>query len=145
MDFWIPVAESAHSIAAVSNHQRSLGSLTLISKRHCGTIAELPPVEAVDLHRMMRLLNAAIDRAYDPDGINVWQGGRLPAGGRLPHIHVHLCPRYAGKEYSYVVNEDLRLPPVEEREEIARRIRAEVEQLQSQFIEPLAGSRPGGR
>ncbi|WP_144122459.1 HIT family protein [Catellatospora sichuanensis] len=120
-EFWIPVAESDHTIAALANHQRSHGALLVVPRRHTSTIAELTADEATDHFRLVQRMAEVLTQAYRPDGINVWQGGRMPEA-RFNHVHTHVCPRYVDAEYSFVASEDLPLPSVEQRWEIARQI-----------------------
>ena len=119
-DFWITVLETPHSVAAIANHQRSPGSLIVVPRRHALSLAELSAAESVDFLRTTRRASAAVERAYDPDGLYVWQGGRIP----LPHVHLRICPRSAGAQYSFAPNSELALTPLAEREEIARRLLA---------------------
>lgn len=117
-DFWLPVAGTEHSLAAVANHQRSPGSLIIVPRRHVLALPDLTDTEALDLLRITRRVTAAVERAYDPDAMYVWQGGRIP----LPHIHARVCPRAAGAPYPFVPNSELELTPMAERQEIADKI-----------------------
>ncbi|HEX6521154.1 MAG TPA: HIT family protein [Streptosporangiaceae bacterium] len=121
-DFWFAVGETRHSIAAVANHQRSTGSLIVIPRRHVLALHELSDEEALDLFRITRAATLAVERAYRPDAMYVWQGGRIP----LAHIHVRICPRYQAVPYTFEANGKLPLTPMAERERIARRVSAEL-------------------
>lgn len=121
-DFWLPVAETEHCIAAVANHQRSTGSLIVIPRRHALALPDLTDAEATDLLRVMRATALAVERAYCPDAMYVWQGGRIP----LAHIHARICPRYRDVPYTFVANDKLALTPMPERREIAHRLTAEL-------------------
>jgi histidine triad (HIT) family protein len=121
-DFWLPVVQTRHSIAAVANHQRSTGSLIVIPRRHALALPDLSVTEALDLFRTIRAATLAVERAYRPDAMYVWQGGRIP----LAHIHARICPRYQGVPYPFASNGKLPLTPMPEREEIARRLKAEL-------------------
>ena len=122
-DFWLPVAETRHSIAAVANHQRSAGSLIVIPRRHVLALPDLSVTEALDLLHTIRAATLAVEWAYQPDAMYVWQGGRIP----LPHIHARICPRQAAVPYPFVSNGKLPLTPMPELEEIARRLKAELD------------------
>jgi histidine triad (HIT) family protein len=117
-DFWIPVIETDHSVAAVANHQRSTGSLIVIPRRHALRLPDLPEPEALDLLHTIRRAAAAVERTYDPSGLYVWQGGRIP----LAHIHARICPRYDGIPYTFAPNSQLSLTPLQERYEIGARL-----------------------
>jgi len=48
---------------------------------------------------MLALLDGAkfgLDAAFHPDGYNVGINDGAAAGQTLPHLHLHLMPRYAG-------------------------------------------------
>jgi len=121
-DHWIPVLETEHTIAAVSNHQRSPGCLTIIPRRHVASIAELSEAEALDWHRVVRSIWRATDVAHTPDAVHFWQGGRLFDETGRPHVHGRLCPRYADVEYTFVPNYELPLWSEAERQAIAERL-----------------------
>ena len=47
----------------------------------------------------MALLNTArgsLDYEFNPDSYNIGVNDRPPAGQPVPHVHIHLIPRYAG-------------------------------------------------
>jgi histidine triad (HIT) family protein len=119
-DFWLPVAQTAHSLAALANHQRSPGSLIIVPRRHVVALPDLTRAEALDLFRTVRRVTAAVERAYDPEGMYIWQGGRIP----LAHIHARVCPRAEGAPYPFVANTQLALTPLPELHEIAARLTA---------------------
>ncbi len=135
-EFWLPVAQTRHSIAAVANHQRSTGSLIVIPRRHALALPDLSVDEAIDLFRTIRAATMAVERAYRPDAMYVWQGGRIP----LAHIHARICPRYEGVPYTFVSNGKLPLTPMPELEEIARRLKAELGDGSPSSVRPTAGA-----
>lgn len=48
---------------------------------------------------MLRLLSearASIQKAHDPAGFNIGINDGPAAGQSIPHLHIHLIPRYAG-------------------------------------------------
>jgi histidine triad (HIT) family protein len=114
-DFYIPLEERPHAVAFVANHQRSRGSVIVIPRRHVRSLPELTEEEALELFRVIRRVAAAIELAYDPDGLNVWQRTLDSA----PHFHLRMCPRYEGQPYTYGPNYTLPLTPLEEREAVA--------------------------
>jgi len=45
----------------------------------------------------------AINEAFQPAGLNIVQNNGRAALQSVPHLHVHLIPRYAGNELSDVL------------------------------------------
>lgn len=117
-DAWIMVAESRFSVAALANHQRTPGSVIIIPKWHCVSISLLPEREALDLFLLMHRVTLAVERAFDPAAMYVWQGGRIP----MPHIHSRVSPRHADRPYTFVANSELQPTSDAERQEYAARI-----------------------
>ena len=124
--FWIVVEERPHGLAYVANHQRSRGSLLLIPRRHVPSLMELTEDEASDVLLLIRRTTLALERSYDPEGMHVWYGGRLPSNDFHPHLHVRVCPRFAGEPYSFGTNESLPVATLDERYDVLDRVRREL-------------------
>ncbi len=73
-----------------------LGHLLLIPRRHAADIWALNPDEAAQLSRAALLLADAIRDALRPEGLNVIQSNGAAATQTVPHLHVHLVPRWQG-------------------------------------------------
>lgn len=74
----------------------SPGHTLVIPNRHVGSFFEVTDEER---ESMMRLLNEAkqgIARDCHPDGWNIGINDGATAGQTVPHLHIHLIPRYAG-------------------------------------------------
>jgi len=74
----------------------SPGHTLLIPKKHYGSIMEMPPEESAHLGRQLPALAAAVKAALKSDGVNVLQNNGRSAGQVVPHLHVHLIPRWPG-------------------------------------------------
>jgi len=74
----------------------SPGHTLIIPKRHVGSFFD---VTADEREAMLALLDSAklgLDAAFHPDGYNVGINDGAAAGQTVPHVHLHLIPRYAG-------------------------------------------------
>jgi diadenosine tetraphosphate (Ap4A) HIT family hydrolase len=74
----------------------SPGHSLVISRRHVGSFFDLDPAER---DAAMALLSKARQRVLDrhaPDGFNIGINDGPAAGQTVPHLHIHLIPRYAG-------------------------------------------------
>lgn len=72
-----------------------LGHVLLVPRRHVPDIWSLGPDEAAQLSRAGLLLADAIRDAIHPEGLNVIQSNGAAATQTVPHLHVHLVPRWS--------------------------------------------------
>jgi ATP adenylyltransferase len=65
--------------------------------RHVGTLSDLTVAESAEVWAATRAAIEAIERAYDPDGLNMGANLGRAAGAGLPgHVHLHVLPRWLG-------------------------------------------------
>ena len=66
----------------------------IVTKRPCQTVFDLTPAEAAATHALLAGVKAHLDATVRPDGYTVgWNV--FPAGGaHLPHVHLHVIPRW---------------------------------------------------
>jgi len=76
----------------------SEGHTLVIPKRHVGSFFELETAELEDLLSVLERAKARLDAEYGPDGFNIGINDGPAAGQTVPHLHVHLIPRYAGDQ-----------------------------------------------
>jgi len=75
----------------------SSGHVLVLPLRHVGPMAELTEAESAELWSATRRALAAIEKAYDPDGLNMGANLGRAAGAGLPgHLHLHALPRWSG-------------------------------------------------
>jgi len=73
------------------------GHLLVMPARHIGELEALTAEESAELWHATRCAAAAIDAAYDPDGINMGANLGRAAGAGIPaHLHLHVVPRWSG-------------------------------------------------
>ena len=73
------------------------GHVLVLPRRHIGDLAELDEDESVDFFALVRRVAAALQRAYQPDGMNIgFNLGRAAGAGIPQHLHGHLLPRWNG-------------------------------------------------
>ena len=76
----------------------SPGHTLVVPNRHIGSFFELSPEER---QRLLDLLDAAklvLDSELKPDGYNIGINDGPSAGQTVPHLHIHLIPRYNGDQ-----------------------------------------------
>ncbi len=74
----------------------SPGHTLLILRRHAPTFFEATPGEQAALLEALGELKRRLDARYRPQGYNIGVNCGAAAGQTVPHLHVHLIPRYRG-------------------------------------------------
>lgn len=89
------VLESEHNVLIRSFDEILQGSYMIVTKAHRETVFDLTEAEFADTQRLLADAKTIIDREWKPDGYNVgWNC--LPIGGQtVPHVHLHIIPRFA--------------------------------------------------
>jgi diadenosine tetraphosphate (Ap4A) HIT family hydrolase len=83
-----------------------------------------------EIARLNHRLSHALAKAFPLTGLNIFQNNGISAGQTIPHIHVHLVPRYTTSEAGKIFRErDYRPTAMEERERIAEIIRDELGEI----------------
>jgi ATP adenylyltransferase len=73
------------------------GHVLVLPLRHVGPMAELTAGESAELWSATQDAVAAIEGAFDPDGLNMGANLGRAAGAGLPgHLHLHVLPRWSG-------------------------------------------------
>ena len=76
----------------------SPGHVLVITRRVVPTFFECTPAEQAALMELVTSVKTLLDAQLDPqpDGYNVGFNSGAAAGQTVPHVHVHIIPRYAG-------------------------------------------------
>ena len=74
----------------------SPGHTLIIPKRHVASFFEATDVERTDLMSLLAAARADLDREFHPSGYNIGINDGAAAGQTVPHLHIHLIPRYDG-------------------------------------------------
>ncbi len=72
------------------------GHLLIIPKAHAATINDITESDFLAVMSVTHRLAAAIREALNPDGINLLQLNGEAANQVVPHLHVHIVPRWSG-------------------------------------------------
>jgi len=90
------VYEDNHALAFLDINPRAKGHTVVIPKVHAETIFDLNEEIAKDLLPAVQKATEKIERVLQPDGYNIgWNHGE--AGGQVvPHLHIHIMPRWDG-------------------------------------------------
>jgi len=91
------MARNAHGVVIRDAFPVSPGHTLIIPHRHIGSFFELTLPERENLLQLLDQARAELQRSNPvPDGFNVGINDGPAAGQTVPHLHIHLIPRYAG-------------------------------------------------
>jgi diadenosine tetraphosphate (Ap4A) HIT family hydrolase len=90
------LAESDHTITILDAFPVSEGHTLIIPKRHVQSFFELQTVERTAVLLALVQAKETLDERLSPDGYNIGINEGEAAGQTVPHLHVHLIPRYKG-------------------------------------------------
>jgi len=74
----------------------SPGHTLIIPKRHVGSFFALSSEEREALMSLLAAAKANVEAEFKPDGYNIGINDGPAAGQTVPHLHIHLIPRYKG-------------------------------------------------
>jgi len=72
----------------------SPGHTLIIPKRHVGSFFEITKAERDTLLELLDEAKKVIDRELKPTGFNIGINDGPAAGQTVPHLHIHLIPRF---------------------------------------------------
>jgi diadenosine tetraphosphate (Ap4A) HIT family hydrolase len=90
------VQDSEHAVVIRDGFPVSPGHTLIIVKRHVASFFEVTDAERVDLMSLLAAARNDLDRQFDPAGYNIGINDGAAAGQTVPHLHIHLIPRYPG-------------------------------------------------
>ncbi len=73
------------------------GHIMIVANRHIDSIREIVEEEGRELIELLSRSEEAIERAYQPGGLNIGVNRGASAGAGVEgHLHFHMCPRWKG-------------------------------------------------
>ncbi|WP_328591536.1 HIT family protein [Methylotetracoccus oryzae] len=93
------VFENELALAIADGFPVSPGHMLILTRRHLGSFFESSEEERMSLLSLLWRAQAHLDEHYRPDGYNVGINDGTPAGQTIPHLHIHLIPRYRGDQH----------------------------------------------
>ena len=90
------IDENATAMVIRDGYPVSPGHTLLIPKRHTGSFFDLAEQERADLLALLDRAKRVLDAELQPQGYNIGINDGAAAGQTVPHLHVHLIPRFEG-------------------------------------------------
>ncbi|WP_082519554.1 HIT family protein [Variovorax sp. Root411] len=92
------LGQNEHAVWIRDGFPVSPGHSLVIPKRHVGSFFEITPAERAALLELLDQAKAAAQAEFRPDGFNIGINDGPAAGQTVPHLHVHLIPRFQGDQ-----------------------------------------------
>ncbi|HXJ35937.1 MAG TPA: HIT family protein [Candidatus Eisenbacteria bacterium] len=90
------VARDEHSVAFLDITPLADGHTVVVPRSHVATIEEMTPADAEGLFRAVRRLAGPVRKAVRADGSTIGVNNGAATGQTIPHVHVHIVPRWPG-------------------------------------------------
>lgn len=90
------VGENGHALALMDPRQFHPGHVLVIPRFHIPDVRALRPVDAEPLMLLVAATARAVDAAFPSDGLSLWHSAGAGAHQEVPHLHIHVHPRFVG-------------------------------------------------
>ncbi len=90
------LAEDELTVVYKDGFPVSPGHTVVIPRRHFPTLFEATAEEQAALLAALNRCKAILDERHRPDGYNIGINMGKAGGQSVPHLHIHVIPRYLG-------------------------------------------------
>ena len=90
------VIENELAFAHYDSYPVNPGHCLIIPRRHVAEYFQATAEEKAAIWALVDEMKIIIDRDYKPDGYNIGVNVGKAGGQSVPHIHIHMIPRYTG-------------------------------------------------
>ena len=90
------VISNLHGMVIRDAFPVSPGHTLVIPRRHVGSFFEIENAERDALMALLEEAKRLLDKEFKPAGYNIGINDGAAAGQAVPHLHIHLIPRYEG-------------------------------------------------
>jgi len=90
------LAETALAYAIFDRYPASPGHTLIIPRQHTADYFALPPEVKRACWQLVDRVKEILAERFKPAGFNIGVNVGRVAGQTVPHVHIHLIPRYAG-------------------------------------------------
>lgn len=92
----IPVAQNELAFAIRDGYPVVNGHTLIIPKRHIRSFFDITEAERSSIFNLLTIAKNNLDQEFGPDAYNIGINDGQDAGQTVPHLHIHLIPRYKG-------------------------------------------------
>jgi histidine triad (HIT) family protein len=93
----LPIAEvyqDDNFLVLMDKYPINIGHTLVIPKMHYDNLLLMPPAEVGRLYSLVTMISEPIVASVNADGFNVGQNNGIAANQIVPHVHVHIIPRF---------------------------------------------------
>jgi diadenosine tetraphosphate (Ap4A) HIT family hydrolase len=90
------VEENDHAVWIYDGFPVSPGHSLIIPRRHVGSFFEVSTEERIAMLALLDKAKMTVEEKYQPNAFNIGINDGPAAGQTVPHLHLHLIPRYEG-------------------------------------------------
>ena len=87
---------NALAISVRDAYPVSLGHTLVVPRRHVGSFFDATSEERGAMLALLDKAKRQLDSEFSPASFNIGINDGVAAGQTIPHLHMHLIPRYAG-------------------------------------------------
>jgi len=90
------IIENELAFASWDSYPVNPGHCLITPRRHIAEYFQATAEEKAAIWTLVDEMKAIIDKEHQPDGYNIGVNIGTAAGQSVPHIHIHIIPRYWG-------------------------------------------------
>lgn len=114
------VYEDDRTFAFMDGGQLNPGHVLVATREPFETLLDLDEETVAALFRTVHRVAKAVQQAFQPEGLTILQANKAAGWQTVPHVHVHVVPRYTDDGVGLVWPR--KNPPLDELRAIAARI-----------------------
>src|ERR1041385_2850332 len=126
----VQIYRDSQVIVIMDKYPINIGHTLVIPLKHYKNLLEMPAGEVSSLYMTVPTVARAVVSAVKADGFNIGQNNGIAANQIVPHVHVHIVPRFHddSPDGKWPAR---RVVAQEELNKMARRIKEEINFVQS--------------
>ena len=121
------VYEDSDTFAEIDPRQPHRGHVLVMPKRHVETVFDLDEATACAVMIATVRVASALRDAFEPDGLSLWQSNGPGAFQEVPHVHMHVMPRWLDDGLLRIYPGWVKDTDRSAREEMALRVRSHLQ------------------
>ena len=90
------VLEGKEAMVLRDTHPVSPGHVLIVPRRHVASLFQATATEREEMLRLADDAHRILTEKHAPDGFNLGINDGPAAGQSVPHLHLHVIPRYRG-------------------------------------------------
>ena len=92
------IYENEKFLAFMDKYPINLGHTLIVPKQHYSNLLDMPTEIVGEMYSLVPTLAKAITSVINCDGFNINQNNGKSANQIVPHVHVHIVPRYSAEK-----------------------------------------------